>query len=75
MSANDTPTTFTDETLEKWKYALENVWALKMDRNEAEALIKRYELMQDALWSIANNSCCDKCQEAALVAKAALKRQ
>lgn len=31
------------------------------------------ERLQEALRSIASNTCCDKCQEAALVARVALK--
>jgi hypothetical protein len=34
----------------------------------------RQALYEDALKSIAANTCCDKCREAALVAEAALKR-
>lgn len=33
------------------------------------------ELLRKALQSIANNTCCDNCQEAALVARAALKEK
>jgi hypothetical protein len=40
------------------------------DGPEAADLIERLE---EALRSIAANTCCDKCQEAALVARAALK--
>jgi len=31
------------------------------------------ERLREALQSISNNTCCDNCQEAALVARAALK--
>jgi hypothetical protein len=34
---------------------------------------KRIEALEKALRSIAANTCCDKCQEAALVARAALE--
>jgi hypothetical protein len=34
--------------------------------------IEENEKLREALESIAKNTCCDKCQEAALVAKAAL---
>ena len=34
--------------------------------------MNRIDIYAEALQSIANNSCCDKCQEAALVAKKAL---
>jgi hypothetical protein len=36
---------------------------------------KRIEALEKALRSIAANTCCDKCQEAALVARAALERK
>ncbi len=35
--------------------------------------VKRIEALEKALRSIAANTCCDKCQEAALVARAALE--
>jgi len=38
-----------------------------------DALRKRLAELEAALSSIANNTCCDRCQEAALVARAALK--
>lgn len=34
---------------------------------------KEIKRLRAALQSIANNTCCDRCQEAALVAKGALK--
>lgn len=37
-----------------------------------QALESRNAKLMEALESIANNTCCDKCQEAALVAKEAL---
>lgn len=37
-----------------------------------EALAARVAKLEEALESIANNTCCEKCQEAALVARAAL---
>jgi len=40
------------------------------DRIEAQAA--EIERLREALGSIARNSCCDKCQEAALVARKAL---
>ena len=33
------------------------------------------ERLREALQSISNNTCCDNCQEAALVARAALKEK
>ena len=33
------------------------------------------ERLRDVLQSISNNTCCDNCQEAALVARAALKEK
>lgn len=38
-----------------------------------DALRKRIAELEAALSSIARNTCCDKCQEAALVARAALE--
>lgn len=40
-----------------------------------EALRRENERLREALESIAANACCDRCQEAALVAKAALRRE
>jgi hypothetical protein len=37
-----------------------------------DEIINRIEQLEAALRSIAANTCCDKCQEAALVARAAL---
>jgi len=37
-----------------------------------DAMKKRIAELEAALSSIARNTCCDKCQEAALVARAAL---
>ena len=39
---------------------------------EGNALRAEVTKLREALESIANNTCCDRCQEAALVAKAAL---
>ncbi len=39
----------------------------------AEQAADRIEALEKALRSIAANTCCDKCQEAALVARAALE--
>ena len=39
---------------------------------ERDALAARVQRMEGALRSIAANTCCDRCQEAALVARAAL---
>ena len=39
---------------------------------EVERLRAERDALKAALQSIANNTCCDQCQEAALVAKAAL---
>jgi hypothetical protein len=36
---------------------------------------KIIEQLRDVLQSISNNTCCDRCQEAALVARAALKEK
>ena len=36
---------------------------------------KQIERSREALQSISNNTCCDNCQEAALVARAALKEK
>jgi hypothetical protein len=36
---------------------------------------KIIEQLREALQSISNNTCCDNCQEAALVARAALKEK
>jgi len=36
---------------------------------------KIIEQLREALRSIASNTCCDRCQEAALVARAALKEK
>ena len=43
--------------------------------NLIERLADENERLREALESIAANACCDKCQEAALVAKAALRRE
>ena len=37
--------------------------------------IDEIERLREALRSIASNTCCDRCQEAALVARAALKEK
>ena len=42
------------------------------DLEKQDAEIKR---LRDVLQSISNNTCCDNCQEAALVARAALKEK
>ncbi len=47
-----------------------NATFLRRDLNTAAELSERYE---SALRSIAGNSCCDRCREAALVAAAALR--
>jgi hypothetical protein len=44
-------------------------------QNAATDLAYRYQRLREALESIAANACCDRCQEAALVAKAALRRE
>lgn len=41
--------------------------------NKCEEAADRIEELEAALQSIASNTCCDKCQEAALVARAALE--
>lgn len=41
--------------------------------DDIPALIKEVERLREALGSIARNACCDKCQEAKLVAIAALE--
>ena len=43
--------------------------------NLIERLADENERLREALESIAANACCDRCQEAALVAKAALRRE
>lgn len=45
------------------------VWRGRTQRAEAEI-----ERLREALRSIAGNGCCDRCQEAALVARSALKK-
>jgi len=53
------------------------VWQRReRERLEAEvaALTAENERLRAALSSIARNSCCDNCQEAALVARAALAK-
>lgn len=47
----------------------EEIKAAWKSRSERDALLKRYE---SALRSIAASSCCDRCNEAKLVAQAAL---
>lgn len=55
---------------------LKNGWAGKMDAvAELRNLHAENERLREALESIAANACCDRCQEAALVAKAALRRE
>jgi hypothetical protein len=48
-------------------------------REEAYADLEKQdaeiERLRDVLQSISNNTCCDNCQEAALVARAALKEK
>ena len=41
--------TFTDDDLAKWKYALQNIWAIKVDRNEADALLARLEAAEKGM--------------------------
>lgn len=43
---------------------------LQAELDRADSTISR---LREALGSIARNTCCDKCQEAALVARTALK--
>lgn len=51
----------------------EKLWdRIYTDRDEAA---DRIETLEAALRSIAANTCCDKCQEAALVARAALAEE
>lgn len=45
------------------------MWAYKQAEEKYKS---RIEQLEAALRSIAANTCCDKCQEAALVARAAL---
>ena len=47
-----------------------DTWNNEFVSKEAADEIER---LRDALQSISNNTCCDNCQEAALVARAALK--
>jgi len=56
------------EEMEFWKASSEEADGMM---KEAEAKIER---LRAALESIANNTCCDPCQEAKLVAKAALEQ-
>lgn len=44
-----------------------------LHKRDVAALQKRVAELEAALASIASNTCCDRCQEAALVARAALK--
>ena len=43
--------------------------------DEYNKLKTEIERLREALRSIASNTCCDRCQEAALVARAALKEK
>lgn len=60
--------------------AYDYTYAIPQDINDAQLiayLVNHAEAIRDLvvdMESIANNSCCDKCQEAALVAKSALAK-
>ena len=70
--SNKVPLTFTDDDLKRVRKLASDMETFAVGGAQLHALLGHYEAMQDALVSIANNSCCDKCQEASLVAKAAL---
>ncbi len=57
---------------------VETVNALEVDSfqlaSEMDALEAERDALREALESIAANTCCDRCQEAALVARAALAK-
>jgi len=46
-----------------------------MEQCEGVYLMDEIERLREALRSIASNTCCDRCQEAALVARAALQEK
>lgn len=51
-------TGFSDENLEKFKYALKNIWAIAFDRDELESLIRRLDAAEavcGALWDSVSN--------------------
>ena len=54
---------------DKWQ---EQAVAFAYDADERDGLKAKIAQLRSALRSIANNSCCDTCQEAARVAQAAL---
>lgn len=64
------------DTIEQLRGLVEVV---RQCREEAYADLEKQdaeiERLRDVLQSISNNTCCDNCQEAALVARAALKEK
>ena len=56
--------------LRKENYDLALTFLLSKEKADDEI-----ERLREALQSISNNTCCDNCQEAALVARAALKEK
>lgn len=60
---------YSDETSDSWTYF--GTWAAHHDR---AYLLAENDRICKALTSIARNTCCDRCQEAALVARRALER-
>jgi hypothetical protein len=67
-----------------WKLVPLPAWSVDFDSSRypvvAYRVVKKadaseIERLREALQSISNNTCCDNCQEAALVARAALKEK
>jgi len=64
---------FRERTIREWRLRAERAeQMLDGSVNAAAGLKGRAEKAEAALESIAANTCCDRCQEAALVARAAL---
>jgi len=61
------------DLVEKWKETArrDDLWRI-MVPSDVRELIMEIEKLRAALESIAANSCCNRCQEAALVARKAL---
>ena len=61
---------------EAWPPSYDDILAVMENERQAAAALEsqaaQIVALQEALQSIAANSCCDRCQEAALVARAAL---
>lgn len=53
--------------------ALKSKLTFGQTREVLACVVEQRDQMLKALESISNNTCCDKCQEAALVARAAIK--